>query len=105
MKVWRELALAHETLCCPGNFLDKVVLSHDSDKVAGKQVVLLLFPYITISLDVPVYLWRERCVKVCSDMTREMISVLEQDIFVPQLYQASEASTSGHSLIRFSCRM
>jgi hypothetical protein len=59
MKVWREL--------------DKVVLPHNSDKVAGKQVVLLLFSYITISLDVPVYLWRERCVQVCSDMEREMI--------------------------------
>lgn len=45
-------------------FLDKVVLAHDGDKVTGKRVILFLFPYIAISLDVPIYCRRERRVKV-----------------------------------------
>ena len=71
-------------ICRPENFLDEVVLAHDGDEIAGKRLVLLLLPYVTVSLDVPIYLWREgrseRCIKVCSHMERKMISTSEYDI-------------------------
>lgn len=53
-------------ICRPENFLDEVVLAHDSDEIAGKRVVLFLLPYVAaVSLDVPVYLWREGCSERC----------------------------------------